>query len=61
MNHITRARTMGSHAAAGCSVVDRGAGPTTIRATPFDPPERGRIAVKIVTVTGMEMTAVRTL
>ena len=26
-----------------------------------DLPERGRIAVKIVTATGMEMTAVRTL
>ena len=30
-----------------------------MRSTPFDPPERGRIAVKIVTATGMEMTAVR--
>ena len=32
---------------------------TAMRSAPFDPPERGRIAVKIVTVTGMEMTAVR--
>ena len=32
---------------------------TAIRSAPFEPPERGRIAVKIVTATGMEMTAVR--
>ena len=32
---------------------------TAMRSAPFDPPERGRIAVKIVTATGMEMTAVR--
>ena len=32
---------------------------TAMRSAPFDPPERGRIAVKIVTGTGMEMTAVR--
>lgn len=30
-----------------------------LRAAPFDPPERRRIAIKIVTATGMEMTAVR--
>ena len=59
MNHTTRTRTVDSHAAAWCSVVDRGAGLTTIRSALFDPPERGRIAVKIVTATGMEMTAVR--
>ena len=34
---------------------------TAMRSAPFDPPERGRIAVKIVTATGMEMTAVRDL
>ena len=34
---------------------------TAMRSAPFDPPERGRIAVKIVTATGMEMTAVRQL
>ena len=34
---------------------------TAMRSAPFDPPERGRIAVKIVTATGMEMTAVRTV
>ena len=34
---------------------------TAMRSAPFDPPERGRLAVKIVTATGMEMTAVRTL
>ena len=33
--------------------------PHAMRSAPFDPPERGRIAVKIVTATGMEMTAVR--
>ena len=33
--------------------------PRVMRSAPFDPPERGRIAVKIVTATGMEMTAVR--
>ena len=32
---------------------------TAMRSAPFDPPERGRIAVKIVTATGMEMTSVR--
>ena len=32
---------------------------TAMRSAPFDPPERERIAVKIVTATGMEMTAVR--
>ena len=31
---------------------------TAVRSAPFDPPKRGRIAVKIVTATGMEMTAV---
>ena len=30
-----------------------------MRSAPLDPPERGRIAVKIVTAIGMEMTAVR--
>ena len=34
---------------------------TAMRSAPFDPPERGRIAVKIVTATGMEMTALRSL
>ena len=33
----------------------------TARSATFDPPERGRIAVKVVTDTGMEMTAVSTL
>ena len=32
---------------------------TAMRSAPFDPPEKGRIAVKIVTATGMEMTSVR--
>ena len=32
---------------------------TAIRSAPFDPPERGRIAVKIITTTGMEMTMVQ--
>lgn len=32
---------------------------TAMRSAPFDPPQRGRIAVKIVTTTGMEMTTVR--
>ncbi|MXZ99428.1 MAG: site-specific DNA-methyltransferase [Acidimicrobiaceae bacterium] len=31
---------------------------TAMRSAPFDPPERARIAVKIVTATGMEMTTV---
>ena len=31
---------------------------TAMRSAPFDPPERGRIAVKIITATGMEMTSV---
>ena len=30
---------------------------TAMRSAPFDRPERGRIAVKVVTATGMEMTA----
>ena len=34
---------------------------TAMRSAPFDPPERGRIAVKIITATGMEMTATRRL
>ncbi len=34
---------------------------TAMRSALFDPPERGRIAVKIVTATGMEMTSVRNL
>ena len=32
-----------------------------MRSAPFDPPERGRIAVKIVTATGMKMAAVKVL
>ena len=32
---------------------------TAMRSAPFDLPERGRIAVKIVTATGMEMTTMR--
>ena len=32
---------------------------TAMRSAPFDPSERGRIAVKIVTATRMEMTSVR--
>ena len=31
---------------------------TAMRSAPFDPPERARIAVKIITATGMEMTTV---
>ncbi len=34
---------------------------TAMRSAPFDPPQCGRIAVKIVTTTGMEMTTVRQL
>ena len=34
---------------------------TAMRSAPFDPAERGRIAVKIVTATGMEMTSVHSL
>lgn len=30
-----------------------------MRSTPFDPPERGRIAITIITATGMRMTAAR--
>ena len=32
---------------------------TAMRSAPFNPPERARIAVKIITATGMEMTSVR--
>ena len=32
---------------------------TAMRSALFDRPERGRIAVKVVTATGMEMTAVQ--
>ena len=32
---------------------------TSMRSAPFDGPERGRLAVKVVTATGMEMTAVQ--
>ena len=32
---------------------------TAMRSAPFDPPERERIAVKIITATGMEMTSSR--
>ena len=35
--------------------------PRAMRSAPFDPPELGRIAVKVVTATGMEMTAVSTV
>ena len=35
--------------------------PHAMRSAPFDPPERGRIAVKIVTSIGMEMTAARSV
>ena len=31
---------------------------TSMRSAPFDRPERGRVSVKVVTATGMEMTAV---
>ena len=34
---------------------------TAMSSAPFDPPQRGRIAVKIVTATGMEMTSVRSV
>ena len=34
---------------------------TAMRSVPFDRPERGRVAVKIVTATGMEMTTVQEL
>ncbi|MDE0269560.1 MAG: site-specific DNA-methyltransferase [Acidimicrobiaceae bacterium] len=34
---------------------------TAMRSAPFNPPERGRIAIKIVTATGMEMTTTREL
>ena len=34
---------------------------TAMSSAPFDPPPRGRIAVKIVTATGMEMTSVRSV
>ena len=34
---------------------------TAVRSAPFDPPESGKIAVKVVTHTGMEMTAVEEL
>ena len=34
---------------------------TSMRSAPFDPPDNGRIAVKIVTTTGMEMTATLTV
>lgn len=33
---------------------------TSMRSAPFDPPEAGRIAIKIITATGMEMTSIRT-
>ena len=75
MSRTTCTRTMRSHAAIWRCVADDGADFITAigknaddverealiatRPTPFDPPERGRIAVKVVTATGMEMTAVR--
>ena len=31
---------------------------TAVRSAPFNPPERGRVAVKVITRTGMEMTSV---
>ena len=31
---------------------------TAVRSAPFDPPARGRVAVKVITRTGMEMTSV---
>ena len=31
---------------------------TAVRSAPFDPPQRGRVAVKVITRTGMEMTSV---
>ena len=34
---------------------------TAMRSAPFTPPDRARIAVKIITATGMEMTSVRDL
>ena len=34
---------------------------TALRSAPFDLPERGRVAVKVVTATGMEMTTVQEL
>ena len=77
MSRTTCTRTMRSHAAIWPGVADDGAefitaigknsddlereALTAMRSGPFDPPERGRIAVKIVTATGMEMTAVRDL
>ena len=77
MSHTTCTRAMKSHAAIWPDVADDGAefitaigknaddvereALTAMRSAPFDPPDRGRIAVKIVTATGMEMTAVRTL
>ena len=34
---------------------------TAVRSAPFDPPERGRVAVIVITRTGMEMTSVAEL
>ena len=75
MNQTTVTRSMRTRAAAWRCVAGGGAEPTGAagrsaddvepaarrakRSAPFDPLERGRIAVKIVTATGMEMTAVR--
>ena len=75
MSQTTCTRAMRSHAAVWPGVADDGAefitaigknaddvergALTAMRSAPFDPPERGRIAVKIVTATGIEMTAMR--
>ena len=34
---------------------------TAVRSAPFDPPERGRVAVIVITRTGTEMTSVAEL
>ena len=61
MSHTTCTRMIGNRVAAWCRTADRDADLGAMGSAPFDPPERGRIAVKVVTDTGTEMTAVSTL
>ena len=61
MSHTTCTRMIGNHVAAWCRTAARDADLGAMGSAPFGPPERGRIAVKVVTDTGMEMTAVSML
>ena len=61
MSHTTCTTMMGNHVTAWWCTAGRDVGVGALGSAPFDPPELGRIVVKVGTGTGMEMSAVSTL